>query len=65
MVNFHPIMTEIGLPVWSTPANFNSFHLLALLLHQCHSTEVNQTLHDVWPSPGLLHCIHFFGALAP
>jgi len=27
--------------------------------------EVNQTLHDVWPSPGLVRYIYIFGALAP
>jgi len=26
--------------------------------------EVNQTLHDVWPSPGLVH-IHFWRLLPP
>ena len=31
----------------------------------CGSVEVNQTLHDVWPSPGLVHYIYILGALAP
>jgi len=35
------------------------------LLHRHCSTEVNQTLHDVWPSPGLVHYIYIAGALAP
>jgi len=55
MLNFGPLTAEIGSGVWSTPANFNGFRFLASLLHQCLSTEVNQTLHDVWPSPGLVH----------
>ena len=33
MVNFGPLVAEIGLPVWGTPANFNGFHVLAALLH--------------------------------
>jgi len=28
------------------------------------STQVNKTLHDVWPSPELVHYIHFWGLLA-
>jgi len=60
-----PLASEIGLPVWGTPANFNGFRVLASLLHQRRSTEVNQTLHDVWPSLGLVHCyIHFRGLLS-
>jgi len=37
-----------------TAANFNGFRVLASLLHRRRSTEVNQSLHDVWPSPGLV-----------
>jgi len=29
------------------------------------STEVNQTLHYVWPSPGLVRYIHFGDILPP
>ena len=47
------------------PSIFNGFHILALLLHWHCSMEVNQTLHDVWPSPGLVHYIYVFGALTP
>jgi len=36
------------------PANFDGFRVLASLLHRHRSTEVNQTLHDVLPSPGLV-----------
>ena len=51
MVNFGSLTAEIGWRVWGTQANFNGFHVLA-----CYcSLEVNQTLHDVWPSPGLVH----------
>ena len=47
-----------------TPANFNGFRVLASLLHRCRSTEVSQTLHDVWPSPGLVH-IYISGGCCP
>jgi len=35
------------------------------LLHRRHSTEVNQTLHNVWPSVGPVHYIHIFGGSCP
>jgi len=65
MVNFGPLTAEISWLVCSTPANFNRFRVLASLLHRRRSTEVNKTLKDVWPSPGLVHYIYFSGALAP
>jgi len=34
--------------------------VLASLLHRRHSTDVNQTLHDVWPPPGLVRYIYTF-----
>ena len=54
MVNFdpHPLTAEICLRTWGIPANFNGFRVLASLLHRRRSVEINQTLHDVWPSPG-------------
>ena len=60
MVNICPLTAEIGSGVWGTPANFNGFRVLASLLQQRRLTKVNQTLHDVWPSPGQL-----LGAVAP
>jgi len=65
IVNFSPLAAEIGSLVWGTPANFNGFRVLASLLHRCRSTKANQTLHDVWPSPGLIHCIYTFGGSCP
>ena len=65
MMNFGPLAAEIGLPVWGTSANFNGFRVLPSLLQRRRSPEANQTLHDVWPSPGLLHYIHFRGLLPP
>ena len=55
MVNFVPLAAEIGSVVWGTPANFNRFHILASLLQRHRTTEANQTLHGVWPSPGPVH----------
>jgi len=65
MVNFGSLAAEIGRVVWGTPANFNGFRVLAALLQRCRSPEANQTLHDAWPSPGLLHYIYIFGVSCP
>jgi len=65
MVHFGPLTAEIGWWVWGTPTNFNGFRVLASLLLRRRSVQVNQTLHDVWPSPGLVHYIHFWGLLPP
>jgi len=55
MANFGPLTAEIGLPVWGTPANFSRFRVLASLLQRRRKPEANQTLHDLWLSPGLVH----------
>jgi len=65
MANFGPLTAEIGLAVWGTPANFNGFRVLPSLLQRRCSPDANQTLHDVWPSPGLVHCIYIFGGSCP
>jgi len=66
MVNFGPLAAEIGWRVWGTPANFNGFRVLASLLHRRRSPKVNQTLHEVWPSPGLVYIIIWvFGSSCP
>jgi len=64
-VNSGPLAAETGSGVWDTPAHFNEFRVLASLLHRRRSTEVNQTLQDVGPSPGLLHYICIFGGSCP
>jgi len=46
-------------------ARYCGFRVLASLLHRRRSMEVNQTLHDLWPSPGLVHYIHRFWGLLP
>jgi len=65
MANVGPLTAQIGLPVWGTPANFNRFRVLASLLQRRRSTEANQTLHNLWPSPELVHYIYILGAFAP
>jgi len=65
MANFGPLAAEIGSAVWGTPVNFNGFRVLASLLQRRRSPEANQTLHDVWPSHGLVNYIYIFGAVAP
>jgi len=44
MVIFGPLVAELGLPVWGTPANFNGFLVLAALLHGSQVVGISQTL---------------------
>jgi len=44
MVNFSPLAAEIISLVWGTPANFNGFYVLAVLLHGTPVLGVSQTL---------------------
>jgi len=44
MVNFWPLAADICWRVWSTPANFNGFRILAALLHSTLVVNVSQTL---------------------
>jgi len=55
MANFGPLAAKIGWRVSGTPANFDGFRVLPSLLQRRRSPEANQTLHDVWPSPTLVH----------
>jgi len=60
VVNIGPPTAEIDSGSLGHPiANFNWIHVLASLLHRRRSTKVNQTLYDVWLSPGLIHYVHF------
>jgi len=65
MANFGPLTVEIGSGVWGTRANFNGFRVLASFLQRRRSPEANQTLHDVWQSPGLVYSIYIFGGSCP
>jgi len=58
MVNFGSLTVEICWRVLGTPANFNRFRVMASLLHRRRSPEVNKTLQDIWPSPGLVHYVY-------
>ena len=42
------------------PSKFQRVRVLASLLQTRHSAEVDQTLHDVWPSPGLIYYIYIY-----
>jgi len=44
MVNFGPLVAEIGMVVWGTPSNFNGFCVLVALLHGTPVVGVSQTL---------------------
>jgi len=44
MVNFGLLTAEICWRVWGTPANFNAFRVLAVLLHGTLVVGVSQTL---------------------
>jgi len=44
MVNFGPVVAEIGMVVWGTPSNFNGFCVLVVLLHGTAVVGVSQTL---------------------
>jgi len=65
MVNFSLLAAEIVWLVWGTPANFNGFRVLASFLQRRRSTEANQTLHNVWPLPGLVDYLYIFGGCCP
>ena len=65
MAYFSPLMAAICSGVWGTPANFNRFCVLDLLLHRRRSPEANQTLHDLWPSPGLVCHVYIFWGYCP
>jgi len=65
MVNFGPLTAEIGLGVCGTPANFDECHVLPSSLQRRRSTDLNQTLHNVWPPSVLVHYIYIFGGYCP
>jgi len=44
MANFGPLAAEIDPAVWGTPANFNGFRVVAVLLHDTLVVDVSQTL---------------------
>jgi len=65
MAKFGPLIAEIGLPVWCTPANFNRFRVMPSLLQIRRSPKANQTARCLATSwAGTLY-IRFRGAFAP
>jgi len=44
MVNFSPLVAEIGSVVWGTQANFNGFRVLASLLRGIQAVGASHTL---------------------
>ena len=66
IANFGILTADIGSRVWDTPANCNGFRVLASLMQRRRSSEANQTVHDIWPSHGLVHYIYIhFGVSCP
>ena len=63
MASLGPLAAGIISLVWGTPANVNGFGILASLVQR--SPEANQTLHDIWPSPGLVRYVYILGAFVP
>jgi len=63
LVIFHPFAQK---PPWTDVQQQISTGFASWLRYCTDiATEVNQTLDDVWPSPGLVHYIYIFMALAP
>jgi len=62
MLNFSLLAAEIVPLVWSAPAYFSGFCVLASLLQRHRLTEASQSLHSVWPLPGLVDYIYTFGS---
>jgi len=51
MVNFDQLTAEICWRVWGTPANFNAFRVLAVLVHGTLVVGVRQTLRHEQKAP--------------
>jgi len=65
MANFGPErLSSIGV-FGATQQISTGFRVLASLLQRRRSTGVSQTLHRVWPSPGLVHYIYILGSSCP
>jgi len=67
MVNLGPLMPEIGWLVWGTPAHFNEFRVLALLvitaLTSLNGGQPNFT--RCLAPPGLVHCVYIYKGFCP
>jgi len=56
----HLATTDIGRKLWGLPLWRKGSVTAATSF-----TGANQTLHDIWPSPGLVHYIYIFGGFCP
>jgi len=65
MVNFGLLKAEIGWRVWASQQISTGFTSWLRYCSDVYSTEVNHTLHDVWPFPWLVHCMYTFRAVVP
>jgi len=65
MANFSPLPAEIGWRVWAPQQISTGLACWLRYASTRRSTEVNQTLHDVWLSPGLVHYVYIFGGSCP
>jgi len=65
VVNFRPLMAEIGSGVWGTPANFNRFRVIASLVHRRRSTEAKPNFARCLAEWAATQYIHFWRLLRP
>ena len=66
MANFGPLAAEIDWRVLWHSSKFQQLSRLGfVILQRRRSTEANQTLHNVWPSPGLVDSLYIFGGCCP
>jgi len=61
IVNFGPLAAEIRWRVWSTPANFNGFRVLAALLHGTVVVGVKKLCGVEQRAPHIRQCGHHVG----
>jgi len=64
MVNFGPLGAEIVSLVWG-PSKFQRVSRFGFVTAATSLNGSNQTLRDVWPSPGLIHYIYIFVGSCP
>ena len=64
IVSFGPLTAEICWRV-GYPSKFQRVSRFGFVTATTSLTVANQTLHDLWPSPGLVHCIYIFGGSCP
>jgi len=63
MANFGPLTAEIHSGLLGHPSKFQRVSRLGFVTAATLLT--NKTLHDLWPSSALVHCISTFGGSCP